>query len=160
MLLGSKRCCCAYCQSHVSRFLSVPVSGHQGSTAWVCEPLAPRWAKGPGPNEAQLWIQSKRGHQITREFFSIPNKNSEIGWKATRAKERAIAADKRGQVIFVSTNCAISPCETPVGMIQGLGMEEVMMIPWKRRFVVRSDIDESCLASPSGTNRMGKVFST
>lgn len=79
---------------------------------------------------------------------------------ATRAKERAIAADKRGQVILVSTNCAISPCETPVGMIQGLGMEEVMMIPWKRRFVVRSDIDESCLASPSGTNRMGKVFST
>ena len=75
---------------------------------------------------------------------------------ATRAKERAIAADKRGQVIFVSTNCAISPCETPVGMIQGLGMEEVMMIPWKRRFVVRSDIDESCLASPSGTHRMGK----
>ena len=59
-------------------------------------------------------------------------------------------------MIFVSTNCAISPCETPVGMIQGLGMEEVMMILWKRRFVVRSDIDESCLASPSGTHRMGK----
>lgn len=79
---------------------------------------------------------------------------------ATRAKERAIAADKRGRVIFVSTNCAISPCKTPVGMIQGLGMEEVMMIPWKRRFVVRSDIDRSCLASPLGTNRMGEVFST
>ena len=86
MLLGSTRCCCAYCQLHVSRFPFVPVSGHQGSTAWVCEPLAPRWAKGPGPNEAQLWIQSKRGHQITREFFSIPKKNAEIGWKARKTR--------------------------------------------------------------------------
>ncbi len=50
-----------------------PVSGHQGSTAWVCEPLAPRCAKGPGPNEAQLWIQ--RGQQITRESFSLAKKN-------------------------------------------------------------------------------------
>ena len=30
------------------------------------------------------------------------------------------------------------------------------MIPWKRRFVARSDIDESCLVLPSGNNRMGK----
>ena len=78
-------------------------------------------------------------------------------WGRDKGKGKGYSSgQKRPGDFCVNKLCHFSLRNSRGDHSQGLGMEEVMMIPWKRRFVVRSDIDESCLASPSGTNRMGK----